>query len=351
MLSPDLSCAAASSREPGTALVFGCSEAMQLLRQQVDRVAAADIPVLIEGESGTGKEVLAKLIHQISPRSGRAFVKVSCPAIPATLLESELFGYEKGAFTGAQAIKPGWVEQADGGTLMLDEIAELDISVQAKLLQLLQDGQFFRIGGKDERKVDLRVLCATNRRLEQEVAGGAFRRDLYYRINVVRVHIPPLRERRCDIPLLVDHFLKMYNRQYGRQTDPLPARRLQQLAMYDWPGNIRQLENAVRRYVVLNSEDALDAELAAETPPAEPAFGGQAPASLKGLTQRAVQRLERAVIIQALRANQGNRRKTAQALNISYRALFYKIKEAGLSAKKLSRRVENEEGHAPQSHE
>lgn len=323
-------------------MVIGCSEAMQAVQQQVEKVAAADIPVLIEGESGTGKEVVAKLIHEISPRRHRPYVKVSCPAIPATLLESELFGYEKGAFTDAHTAKPGWVEQADTGTLLLDEIAELDIAIQAKLLQLLQDGQFFRIGGKDEKRVNLRVICATNRQLEREVARGTFRRDLYYRINVIRIYIAPLRERRCDIPDLVDHFLELYNGRYHRHARPLSPRLLQRLLMYDWPGNVRELENLIRRYVVLDSEDIFGTELGQALLP-DQSLDGEPPMSLKGLTQRAVQQLEREVIVQALRANNGNRRKAALALNISYRGLFYKIKEVGLPAKKSNGRLGDEE--------
>src|SRR5215510_8564310 len=197
---------------PPDAIVFGRSEAMQSLRQRMDKVASANVPVLIQGESGTGKDIIARMIHGLSPWRTGPFVKVNCPAIPGTLLESELFGYEKGAFTGAYGMKPGRVEMAHRGTLFLDEISELDSALQSKLLQLLQDGQFCRIGAQEDKKVEVRVVCATNRRLEQEIENGTFRSDLFYRINVVNLHLPALRERAADIPELVNYFLDFYNR-------------------------------------------------------------------------------------------------------------------------------------------
>src|SRR5713101_4667382 len=200
---------------PPEAVVFGESDTMQALRTRLDKVAAANVPVLIHGESGTGKDIIARMVHALSPWKSGPFVKVNCPAIPGTLLESELFGYERGAFTGAYGTKPGRVEMAHRGTLFLDEISELDLGLQSKLLQLLQDGQFCRIGAQEDKKVEVRVVCATNRHLEHEIESGTFRQDLFYRINVVNLQMPPLRERRADIPDLVAYFLEYYNRKYN----------------------------------------------------------------------------------------------------------------------------------------
>src|SRR6266513_6165867 len=200
---------------PPEAVVFGRSDAMQALRNRMDKVASANVPVLIHGESGTGKDIIARMIHGLSPWKNGPFVKVNCPAIPGTLLESELFGYEKGAFTGAYGSKPGRVELAHRGTLFLDEISELDLALQSKLLQLLQDGQFCRIGAQEDKKVEVRVVCATNRVLEAEIESGTFRQDLFYRINVVNLQMPPLRERRSDIESLATYFLEHYNRKYN----------------------------------------------------------------------------------------------------------------------------------------
>src|SRR5262244_384935 len=200
---------------PPEAVIIGHSEAMLAVCERLARLASANVPVLIQGESGTGKDIIARLIHQRSPWKTGPYVKVNCPAIPGTLLESELFGYEKGAFTGAYGMKPGRVEMAHRGTLFLDEISELDLGLQSKLLQLLQDGQFCRIGAQEDKKVEVRVVCATNRVLEDEIENGTFRQDLFYRINVVNVQLPPLRERRADIEDLVNYFLEFYNRKYN----------------------------------------------------------------------------------------------------------------------------------------
>src|SRR6202051_1293043 len=204
---------------PPDTIIFGKSEAMQALRARMDKVASAKVPVLINGESGTGKDIIARMIHGLSPWKGGPFVKVNCPAIPGTLLESELFGYEKGAFTGAYGTKPGRVEMAHRGTLFLDEISELDLALQSKLLQLLQDGQFCRIGAQEDKKVEVRIVCATNRRLESEIESGAFRQDLYYRINVVNIRMPALRERRGDIEDLCTYFLEYYNRKFNSRAN------------------------------------------------------------------------------------------------------------------------------------
>src|SRR5215467_12138705 len=230
---------------PPDPIVFGRTEAMQAVRDRLAKLAGANVPVLIQGESGTGKDIIARMIHAASPWRTGPWVKVNCPAIPGTLLESELFGYEKGAFTGAYGVKPGRVEMAHRGTLFLDEISELDMSLQSKLLQLLQDGQFCRIGAQADKKVEVRVVCATNRKLEEEIENGSFRQDLFYRINVVNLYMPPLRERRGDIDLLANYFLEYYNRKYNCRAKALSNELMGVLRKYHWPGNIRELENLV----------------------------------------------------------------------------------------------------------
>ena len=236
---------------------------MQSLRDRMDKVASANVPVLIQGESGTGKDIIARMIHGLSPWRTGPFVKVNCPAIPGTLLESELFGYEKGAFTGAYGSKPGRVELAHRGTLFLDEISELDLALQSKLLQLLQDGQFCRIGAQEDKKVEVRVVCATNRVLEAEIESGTFRQDLFYRINVVNLQMPPLRERRGDIRGPGHLFPRVLQPQI-QLPRPVAFGRLDDvLQKYHWPGNIRELENLIKRYVILGNEEVISSDLVA----------------------------------------------------------------------------------------
>src|ERR1700688_229300 len=242
---------------PPEAVTFGHSEVMQSLHNRLDKVASANVPVLIQGESGTGKDMIARMIHASSPWRSGPWVKVNCPAIPGTLLESELFGYEKGAFTGAYGMKPGRVEMAHRGTLFLDEISELDLGLQSKLLQLLQDGQFCRIGAQEDKKVEVRVVCATNRKLEEEIANGTFRADLFYRINVVNLHMPTLRERAADIPQLVAYFLDYYNRKFNSRAPAPSADLMTAMKKYHWPGNARELENLMKRYVILGTEESI----------------------------------------------------------------------------------------------
>jgi len=230
---------------------LGVSAAMRRVDELIGRIADADVPVLITGESGVGKDVVAREIHARSNRAGKVFVKINCAALPGELLESELFGHERGSFTGAQRTKPGQFELADGGTLFLDEIGEMPVALQAKLLQALQDGEFYRVGGQKKIKVDARVIVATNVDLGKAMAAGTFREDLYYRLNVVQVSIPPLRERREDIPRLLDHFVEKYGKRYGRTLAELPADLIDRFLRYDYPGNIRELENLVRRLMVL----------------------------------------------------------------------------------------------------
>jgi two-component system response regulator AtoC len=324
---------------PPDAIVFGRTEAMQAVRDRLSKLAGANVPVLIQGESGTGKDIIARMIHANSPWRTGPWVKVNCPAIPGTLLESELFGYEKGAFTGAYGTKPGRVEMAHRGTLFLDEISELDLGLQSKLLQLLQDGQFCRIGAQEDKKVEVRVVCATNRKLEQEIESGTFRADLFYRINVVNLHMPALRERASDIPDLVDYFLAYYNRKYNSRALPLSDELMANLRKYHWPGNVRELENLIKRYVILGDEEVISSDLAPRETDffnAEIPIDGQI--SLKKLTRQAVRELERKVILKVLQAHHWNRKQSARALSISYRALLYKIRDAGLPSNRSVRR-------------
>ena len=326
---------------PPETVIFGHSETMQSLRERMDKVASANVPVLIQGESGTGKDIIARMIHARSPWRTGPFVKVNCPAIPGTLLESELFGYEKGAFTGAYGSKPGRVELAHRGSLFLDEISELDLALQSKLLQLLQDGQFCRIGAQEDKKVEVRVVCATNRRLEEEIETGTFRQDLFYRINVVNLHLPPLRERRGDIEDLVAYFLEYYNRKYNCRARALSLDLMSALQKYHWPGNIRELENLIKRYVILGNEEVISSDLVGrEQEVFNPDINLDGPISLKKLTRQATRELERKVILKVLQAHHWNRKQTARALSISYRALLYKIRDAGLPANRSKRRPE-----------
>src|SRR6202049_1857339 len=323
---------------PPEAVIFGHSEVMQSLRNRMDKVASANVPVLIQGESGTGKDIIARMIHGLSPWRTGPFVKVNCPAIPGTLLESELFGYEKGAFTGAYGSKPGRVEMAHRGTLFLDEISELDPSLQSKLLQLLQDGQFCRIGAQEDKKVEVRVVCATNRRLESEIESGAFRQDLYYRINVVNLHMPALRERRGDIEDLCTYFLEYYNRKFNCRARPLSSEVLAVLQKYHWPGNIRELENLIKRYVILGHEEVITNDLVArERAFFKPEISFDGPISLKKMTRQCVRELERKVILKVLQQHHWNRKQAARTLAISYRALLYKIRDAGLPSNRALR--------------
>src|SRR3989454_8278213 len=238
------------------------SSAMQEVRQLISKVASTTATVLLRGESGVGKEVVAHAIHQVSSRANKSFVKVNCAALPGELLESELFGHEKGAFTGAYRQKPGRFELAHQGTLMLDEIGEMPLRLQAKLLHVLQDGEFSRVGGEKVIGTDTRLIAATNRDLEASMRAHQFREDLYYRLNVIEIRIPPLRERRDEIPVLADHFLKKFNAQYGRSVE-IPGETLRAFLDYEWPGNIRELENAVKRVVVLGSARPVHVEIVA----------------------------------------------------------------------------------------
>jgi two-component system response regulator AtoC len=317
---------------PPIEMIFGQSPLMAAAREKLERVAETTVPVLIQGESGTGKEIVAKLLHTFSNRSQGAWVKVACPAIPHSLIESELFGYEKGAFTGAYATKRGRVEMAQMGTLFLDEIGDLDLSVQAKLLQMLQDGSFMRVGGQEPRRVNLRLVSAASQDLRQQTENGSFRLDLFFRINAVTIDLPPLRQRTADLPMLIDYFLKRHAKSFHRITKPLSREVMRLMQRYEWPGNIRQLENMIRSYILIGSEEALAAELVPARPshptPLNTEIDLSSPISLKEITKTATQDLERQIILKVLEANGWSRRKTAKWLNISYRSLLYKLQEA-----------------------
>lgn len=313
---------------PPDAVVFGCSEQMKEVQQKVERIANTTLPVLIRGESGTGKEVIAKLLHQRSSKKSGPFIKINCPAIPGTLIESELFGYEKGAFTGADGKKLGLVELAHGGTLFMDEIAELDFGLQSKVLQLMQEGQFYAIGGQRERQVEVRFICATNRHLEREIQAGTFRQDLFYRIKVVTLSLPALRDRARDISVLVEHFLRNYAREFGRHPRPLSAATMAALQQYSWPGNIRELENLIKSYVILDSEDALRLELLQ----GDSGNNGNGSTGDHTSLKAAVKALENRLILRTLEEHHWNRRSAARALKISYRSLLYRLSALGQHA-------------------
>lgn len=316
---------------PPEEVLFGRSEAMKEVRKRATKIAGTNIPVLLCGPKGSGKEVLGRWIHNHSSAAGGQFIKVNCAAIPGTLLESELFGFEKGAFTGAHATKPGRVELAHNGTLFLDGIADLDLASQSKLLQFLQDGRFSRIGDEQERSVDTRLMCATDKNLEEEIAQGKFRADLYYRINVVCLKLPALRDRREDIPMMAEYFLARCQQQFQAQAEPLTMETLHYMQCLDWPGNIRELSNGIARHVVIGPEASILEDSARSATPPSPAKNGIVP--LKSLCKEAIRASEKNIILEALRANRWNRRKAAQALKISYRLLIYKIRDAGLITK------------------
>jgi transcriptional regulator with PAS, ATPase and Fis domain len=361
-----------------TGVLLGHNEQMREVHNLIDRVADTDVTVLIRGESGTGKELVARAIHAASPRRDKPFVKVNCAALPSELLESELFGFERGAFTGAIQHKPGKFEFANHGTMFLDEISEMHAPLQSKLLQVLQDGEFARLGSRHDVRVDVRIVAATNRDVEVAVRDGAFREDLYFRLNVVCITLPPLRQRRDEIPQLTTLFLRQYSEHYNKPLLALASDTLRLFAEYDWPGNVRELENLMKRTVILGSDESIRRELAEAIagrqhrtgpipalqpragagtasqpatvpgpPPAPAAAAAEAtraampePAgtaalggslgSLKDIARHAARGAERELIYRTLQQTRWNRREAAEILGISYKALLYKIKEAEL---------------------
>jgi two-component system, NtrC family, response regulator AtoC len=367
----------AGARRPRVSgVLLGRNQQMREVHDLINRVADTDVTVLIRGESGTGKELVARAIHAASTRHDKPFVKVNCAALPSELLESELFGFERGAFTGAIQHKPGKFEFANHGTMFLDEISEMQASLQCKLLQVLQDGEFARLGGNNDVHVDVRILAATNRDLEQAVAESQFREDLFFRLNVVCITLPPLRQRRDEIPELAHRFLQQYAEHYNRPLLALATDTIRLFDEYEWPGNVRELENLIKRAVILGSDASIQRELAeaiatrslrmspipalqprpgvSATQPAAPhqeskpraaaspvqsANGSGANGSgltansrgtLKDIARQAARAAERVLIARTLQQTRWNRREAAEILGVSYKALLYKIKEAEL---------------------
>ena len=344
-------------RQSDFAMLFGTSAKMEEVKNTIEQVADTNATVLIRGESGTGKEMVARMVYGQSGRRDKPFVKVNCAAIPHELLESELFGYEPGAFTGANRQKLGKFDQANYGTIFLDEISEMHPALQAKLLHVLQDGEFARLGGKRDIAVDVRVLSATNKPLERAVEEGLFREDLFYRLNVVSIHIPPLRERREEIPIFLEFFLRKYSEYYGKQPSPFSDYAVSRMMDYTWPGNIRELENLVKRYTIVGNEAQIIRELSTHKPivssmtgaspiwglkttesllPTNPATAMPPPPksgngeadrpSLLEIGKRAAMQAEREAIEKVLTQTRWNRRQAAKILKISYKALLNKLK-------------------------
>ncbi len=318
------------------------SPVMRKLRSEAALVANVDIPVLMLGESGTGKEVMARLIHKLSPRAHRTFLKVNCAAVPADLLESELFGYEAGAFTGANHPKPGKFELCNKGTILLDEIGEMPTSLQAKLLHILQDGQFSRLGSRTVIKADVRILAATNINIPEALANKRLREDLYYRLNAFTLQVPPLRERKEEIPILLKHFMARQSERFARAPLPLSAELLQACVDYSWPGNLRELSNFVKRYLVLGDERLAINELKPKSdgsgaqfdPAASSVSGNGSGGGLKSLARSAKDEAEADAIAKALDETNWNRKQAAALLKISYKALLYKIRQYGIAQAK-----------------
>ena len=332
---PDLR--AAEVEELSDDLFFlAASPAMRGIRAQVAQVASVDVPVLLLGESGTGKEVVARLIHKLSLRSHRTFLKVNCAALPGDLLESELFGYEAGAFTGATRPKPGKFELCNKGTILLDEIAEMPPALQAKLLHVLQDQQFSRLGSRSTVTVDVRILAATNVDVQQAIMAKKLREDLYYRLNAFVLRIPPLRERREEIPLLLRHFMARFAARYGRAPLPLSPTIVEACLRYPWPGNLRELENLVKRYLILGDEALVLGELEANaetsclSAEAATSRAEAQPEDLKSLVRSLKDEAEKEAITRALEQTNWSRKEAARLLNISYKALLYKIRQYGI---------------------
>ncbi len=319
-------------------LSFIASSAQMIrIREQVLQIAPVDVPVFLYGESGVGKEVIARMIHLRSLRATQPFIKVNCAALPSELLESELFGYEPGAFTGATRSKPGKFELANHGTIFLDEIAEMSTHLQAKLLHVLQDQQYSRLGGRSLVNVDVRVIAATNADVHEVIRSGRFREDLYYRLNVFTVHVPPLRERTREIPILLSHFVTKYSEKFQKQPPPISDQLVAATSSYSWPGNLRELENFAKRYVILEDGQAMIRELNVLRAREEAVDAVSAttnsvpqPQGLKSLVRNLKDQAEMHAIAQALDQTNWNRKEAARLLNISYKALLYKIRQFNL---------------------
>jgi len=332
--------------------LIGVSQAIVKTKELIKHVAATGLNIVITGESGVGKEVVAQNLYYASPRKGKPFIKVNCAALPDGLLESELFGYERGAFTGAEKKKRGKFELADKGVLFLDEIGDMSILLQAKLLHVLQSGEFAPLGSEDDHKTDTWVLAATNQNLAQSIKNGTFRKDLYYRLNTVNIHLPPLRERREDIPFLIEYYLDFYKVQFKNKSFPKPDRNiLEKLAAYHWPGNIRELQNVLQRLMVVGDFEAIsrefneqdkpvpdsaqrisnETEIAPPLPSSNPIEESVEPDfsnfSLKKIKKKAADKAEKKAIALVLSKTHWNRSKASKILQISYKTLLYKISE------------------------
>lgn len=335
-------------------IFFDNNSKMKKIKAVVDEIAKTDITILIKGESGTGKELVAQMIHFSSHRSEKPFVKVNCAAIPGDLLESELFGFEKGAFTGAQLKKPGKFELANGGTILLNEIGEIDISIQAKLLQVLQDGQFSRLGGNGDILVNTRVISTTKDHLEKFMVEGRFREDLFFRINVMSILVPPLRERREQIRPLSQHFFNLYQTKYTKSIPPLSPKTMSIFEGYDWPGNIRELENMIKRIILFGEEEVIRGPIGNHINGGIDAFSSDTllqngskemeTLNLKRVGKEAAELAEKEVIQKTLQETHWNRKKAARLLGVSYKALLYKIQKYRMDELKKFRRMKEEMG-------
>jgi two-component system response regulator AtoC len=334
-------------------IFFANNSKMGKIKATIDKVAKADITVLIKGESGTGKELLAQAIHLNSHRKDKPFIKVNCAAIPKGLLESELFGFEKGAFTGAHLEKPGKFELANGGTILLNDIGEIDISIQAKLLQVLQDGMFSRLGGNGDVAVNTRVIATTRDHLEETVMEGRFREDLFFRVNVINITVPPLRDRKEQILPLSQYYLNFYKKKYGREITPFSPTMIDAFKEYPWPGNIRELENVVKRMVLFGEEGAVLPSISSQRPEDgknskshnglfPPLFAENKSLNLKEVGKRAAECAEKEIIQSTLQETHWNRKQAAKLLRVSYKALLYKIQKYHLDDIKGSRKAEEE---------
>jgi len=334
-------------------IIFANSSKMNKIKSIIDEIVRTDITVLIKGESGTGKGLLAQAIHINSHRKDKAFVKVNCAAIPRGLLESELFGFEKGAFTGAHIKKPGRFELANGGTILLNDIGEMDISIQAKLLQVLQDGMFSRLGGDGDVTVDARVIATTKDHLEKTMMEGHFREDLFFRINVINITVPPLRDRKEQILPLSQYYLNVYKNKYGKDVPPFSSKVIHDFKEYAWPGNIRELENMIKRIVIFGEGDPVLKNISnkkLEDGTNSESYENLSPSlqtdmksfNLKEVGKRAAEVAEKEIIQNTLQETHWNRKQAAKLLLVSYKALLYKIQKYHLDDQKGYRRIEEE---------
>lgn len=324
---------------PGEAVIFGSTAAMREIRSVIDCVLSSDLPVLIQGESGTGKEVVARFLHSRSNRREAPFVRMSCAAVPVNLLESELFGREKGACGRAHEDRQGLIEVAHGGTLFLDEIGDLPWEMQGDLIHLLRDGSYTRVGGSQTLRGNTRIICAANCDLQSAVEAGSFRADLFRRIDVVSLHLSALRERKNDIPQLCEYLLQKLARRFGRNVPQLSPGTIQRLKQWDWPGNLRELENWVARVIILGDEGALDSHFRRQVAVAnESDYRKLRFRAMNGVSRRSRPVVPSTLILKVLQANRGSRKKTAEELRMSYRSLLCRLRESGLPRRRISHR-------------